>query len=104
MMYAVVTAGGRQLKVRPDEKLRVDFLPNTSEGEQVVFDKILLVSNDQGIRVGSPFVDGVVRATVLSHGRDDKVIVYKKKKRVDYHKKQGNRQDFTTVRIDSIEA
>lgn len=103
-MYAVLTAGGRQVKVRPEEKLRVDFLPNASEGEQVVFDKILLVSDDQGVRIGTPFVEGVVRATVVSHGRDDKIIVYKKKRRVDYHKKQGHRQDFTTVRIDSIEA
>jgi large subunit ribosomal protein L21 len=102
-MYAVLSIPGRQVRVEPGQTLHVDFMAAQKEGDKVVFDKVMLLSDGQNVRVGTPFVGATVHATVLTHGRDDKVIVFKKKRRVDYHKKLGHRQRFTTVRIDSIE-
>jgi large subunit ribosomal protein L21 len=101
-MYAVFSISGRQFKVEPGQTLHVDFMGETKEGEKVKFEKVLIVSDGQKVRIGAPYVGAVVNATVVTHGRDRKVIVYKKKRRVDYHKKQGHRQHYTTVQIDSI--
>jgi large subunit ribosomal protein L21 len=73
------------------------------EGEKVTFDRVLLVSDGDKVRVGAPYVGAKVLATVVGHVRDKKVLVYKKKKRIDYHKKHGHRQWYTTLRVDSIE-
>jgi large subunit ribosomal protein L21 len=102
-MYAVCQVPGRQLRVGPGETVRVDFIGSAKEGDPIVFDKVLLVSDGQKTTVGAPFVTAKVKGTVLVHGRDDKIVVYKKKKRTDYHKMHGHKQRFTTVRIDSIE-
>ncbi len=101
-MYAVFTIPGRQVKAEPGQKLRVDFMENAKEGDKVTFDKVMLLSDGQNVRVGTPYVGATVHATVVSHDRGKKVIVFKKKRRVDYHKKQGHRQRYTTVMIDSI--
>jgi large subunit ribosomal protein L21 len=102
-MYAVINVPGRQIKAEIGQTLRVDYLPSAREGEKIVFDKVLFLSDGQSVRVGTPFVAARVHATVVAHGRDKKIIVFKKKRRVDYHKKYGHRQRFTTVRIESIE-
>ncbi|MFZ5434608.1 MAG: 50S ribosomal protein L21 [Calditrichota bacterium] len=103
-MYAVFSIGGRQVKVEPDQTLNLDYIDEAQEGSKVVFDKVLLVSDDKGTRVGKPYLEGAVHATVVAHGRDRKLIVFKKKRRVDFHKKHGHRQRFTTIHIDSIKA
>jgi len=102
-MYAVFSIIGRQFKAQPGDTIRLDYVHEAKEGEKLTFDKVLLCSDGQNVRVGTPYVGAKVVATVVSHGRAKKVIVYKKKKRTDSHKKQGHRQRFTTVHIDSIE-
>ena len=102
-MHAVLSIPGRQVRIEPGQTLRVDFMAAQKEGDKVVFDKVMLLSDGHKVQIGTPFLGATVHATVVAHERGDKVIVYKKKRRVDYHKKQGHRQRFTTVRIDSIE-
>jgi large subunit ribosomal protein L21 len=103
-MYVVFQAPGRQLKAEVGQELRVDYLTNAKEGDKVAFDKVLMVADGANVRFGTPYVAAKVHATVVGHERDRKLIVFKKKRRVDYHKRQGHRQRFTTVKIDSIEA
>ena len=103
-MYAVCVIPGRQIKVGPGATIRVDYLEEKKEGEKVVFDQVLMVSDGNKTTFGAPYLGAKVLGTVITHGRDKKIIVYKKKKRTDYHKKRGHKQRFTTVRIDSIEA
>jgi large subunit ribosomal protein L21 len=102
-MYAVCIIPGRQIKVGPGAIIRVDLMNAHNEGDKIVFDKVLLVSDGNKTTVGSPYLGARVHGTVVAHGRDKKIIVYKKKKRTDYHKKRGHKQRFTTVHIDSIE-
>ncbi len=102
-MYAVFSIVGRQVKAQPGDTLRLDYIHTAKEGDKLTFDKVLLFSDGQNTRIGTPYVGAKVVATVVAHDRGDKVIVYKKKKRTDSHKKQGHRQRFTTVHIDSIE-
>jgi large subunit ribosomal protein L21 len=102
-MYAVIHVPGRQIKAAPGQNLQLDFLGHAKEGDKVVFDKVMLLADGATVRFGTPYVGATVHATVVAHSRGKKVIVFKKKKRVDYHKKQGHRQRFTTVHIDSIE-
>ena len=92
------------MRVGKGETIRVDFLGSLKEGDPVVFDKGLVVSDGKKTKVGAPYLEGRVVGTVVTHGRDKKVIVYKKKRRTDYHKMLGHKQRFTSVRIDSIEA
>jgi large subunit ribosomal protein L21 len=101
-MYAVITIPGRQVKAEPGQKVRIDFMDKAKTGDKIVFDKVLLLADGPNIRVGTPYVGATVNATVISQDRGKKVIVFKKKKRVDYHKRQGHRQRYTTVVIDSI--
>lgn len=100
-MYAVFNVPGGQTKAKVGDKVQLNSLPQNA-GDKITFDEVLLVSDEQNVRIGNPFVGAVVEATVVSHERGDKVIVYKKKRRVDYHKKNGHRQHYTTVRIDAI--
>ena len=101
-MYAVVEIAGQQYKVNPEEKLYVPRLEN-EVGSSVKFDKVLLLSDDKAIKVGSPLVSGAsVNAKVLAHVKDEKVIVFKKKKRKGYRVKRGHRQQYTHIEITSI--
>jgi len=101
-MYAIVEIAGQQFKVEEGKKLFVHRL-DVAVGENVEFEKVLLVDKDGVISVGEPVVEGtVVGATVLSHARGDKVIIFKKKRRKGYQKRSGHRQDFTEVEIFSI--
>lgn len=103
-MYAIVEIAGQQFKV---EKGRTLFT-NRLEGEanaELVFDKVLLVDNDGSIAVGTPTVAGAnVKATIVEHLKGEKVIVFKKKRRKGYVKKNGHRQALTKIRIEAINA
>lgn len=101
-MYAIVDIAGQQFKVEKDQKVYVHRL-EAKEGEKVVFDNVLLVDNKGKVSVGTPKVEGVkVSAKVLSHLKDDKVIVFKKKRRKGYQKSNGHRQQLTQIQIESI--
>lgn len=101
-MYAVVEIAGQQFRVNPSEKLYVPRLEGAVDSI-VKFDKILLLAGDKGVKVGNPTVEGsTVEAKVLEHVKDDKVIVFKKKKRKGYRVKRGHRQQYTQIEIMSI--
>ena len=101
-MYAVIESGGKQYRVAEGDVIQVEKLP-VEAGKKVEIDRVLMVSGADGVKVGAPVVAGAqVMATVQEHGRGKKIIVYKHKK--NYHKKQGHRQDFTSLRIDEIKA
>ncbi|KAB2921656.1 MAG: 50S ribosomal protein L21 [Bacteroidetes bacterium] len=101
-MYAVVEIAGQQFRVNPSEKLYVPKLDGAVDSI-VKFDKVLLVADDTKITVGNPVVKGsTVSAKVLGHMKDDKVIVFKKKKRKGYRVKRGHRQQYTRIEITSI--
>ena len=102
-MYAVCLIPGRQIRVSSGETIRVDYLDSKKQGDQVVFEQVLLVNDGKKTVIGAPFVTARVLGTVVTHLRDKKVIVYKKKKRTDYKKLRGHKQRYTTVRVDSIE-
>lgn len=101
-MFAVVDIAGQQFKVLESEKHYVPRL-NAEPDSEVVFDNVLLYSDDAGVKVGKPYVDGLkVTAKVLSHLKDEKVIVYKKKRRKNYEKMNGHRQHLTRIEIIKI--
>ena len=100
-MYAVIATGGKQYKVAEGDIINVEKL-GVSEGEKVTFDQVLAVNNGELV-VGTPVVSGAkVSATVLGDIKGRKVIVYKYKRKSGYHKKNGHRQQYTQVKIDSI--
>jgi len=101
-MHAVIKTGGKQYRVAPGDTVKVETL--TAEvGQQVTLSEVLALSNGDDVKVGSPFVAGAaVVATVVGHGRHDKVTIFKMKRRKHYQKRQGHRQNFTELRIDSI--
>ena len=101
-MYAVVKTGGKQYRVTPGEKLRVEQI-TADVGAEVVLDQVLMVGEGESVRLGQPVVAGAaVKATVVSHGRGDKVTIFKMRRRKHYQKHQGHRQNFTELKIDSI--
>ncbi len=101
-MYAVVKTGGKQYKVAPGEKLKVEQLP-ADVGAEVVLDQVLLIGEGESVRLGQPVVAGAaVKAVVVAHGRADKVRIFKMRRRKHYQKRQGHRQGFTELRIESI--
>ena len=103
-MYAVVKTGGKQYKVAPGEKLKVEQIP-ADVGAQVTLDQVLMVGEGESVRVGTPTVAGVaVMATVVAHGRGDKVKIFKMRRRKHYQKRQGHRQNFTEIEIGSVNA
>ena len=103
-MYAVVKTGGKQYKVAPGEKLKVEQIP-ADVGAQVVLDQVLLVGEGDDVRLGQPVVAGAaVNATVVSHGRHDKVRIFKMRRRKHYQKHQGHRQNFTELQISAVNA
>ena len=102
-MYAVINDRGKQYTVKAGERLRVDRM-DVDAGEGVTFDRVLLVGGDD-LQIGRPVVEGAsVQCTVLGEHKDAKIIVFKKKRRKKYRRKQGHRQRYTDVRIDKIEA
>jgi len=103
-MYAVIATGGKQYKVAQGDILRIEKLLDT-EGEEVQFDKVLLISDGDNIEVGTPFIDGkAVSATVKAHGRGKKIEIVKFKRRKHHRKQMGHRQSYTEVEITGIAA
>ena len=101
-MYAIIETGGKQYKVAEGDVITVEKL-GVEAGSEFVFDKVLVLSNDQGVTVGAPYVAGAtVSASVLGEGKAKKVIVYKYKPKKGFHKKNGHRQPFTKLQIKSI--
>ncbi len=102
-MYAIVSIGGQQFKVEKDRKVYVNRL-NAEEGASVEFDQVLMVDNDGDVKVGAPVLEGAkVTAKVLAHLKGEKVIVFKKKRRKGYRKKNGHRQYLSQIQIENIE-
>jgi large subunit ribosomal protein L21 len=103
-MYAVIKTGGKQYKVAPGEKLKVEQL-TADVGAEIVLDQVLLVSEGESVRLGQPVVAGaMVKATVVAHGRGEKILIFKMRRRKHYQKHQGHRQNYTELKIDSIVA
>ncbi len=101
-MFAIVDIQGQQFKVESGQEIFVHRL-DANEGDSVNFDKILMTGTSGGSAViGTPTVSGSVKATVISHVKGDKVIVFKKKRRKGYRVKNGHRQQFSKIKIDSI--
>ena len=103
-MYAIVEIAGQQFKVAKDQKVYVHRLQG-EEGSKVTFDNVLLLDNKGSVTIGAPAIEGAsVKAQILSHLKGDKVIVFKKKRRKGYQKKNGHRQSLTEIQIESIAA
>jgi large subunit ribosomal protein L21 len=101
MSYAIIRSGGKQFRVAQGQTVRLPSL-NEEAGKTVEFD-VLVLGGDNETRVGSPIVDGArVAGTIVEHGRGDKIIVFKMKRRKQYKRTQGHRQNYTAVKIDSI--
>ena len=103
-MYAIVKTGGKQYKVAQGDVLFVEKL-EANEGDVVTLDQVLTVAGENGLTVGAPVVEGAtVTAKVVAQGKAKKVIVYKYKAKKDYRRKQGHRQPYTKLVIESINA
>jgi|SRR5690554_2911840 large subunit ribosomal protein L21 len=101
-MYALIETGGKQYKVEEGDILSVERL-KVDEGETVSFDKVLMISGEEGIKVGKPYIEGaVVEGEVLLHDKNKKIVVFKYKAKKNYRRKQGHRQPFTRVKINKI--
>ena len=101
-MYAVIKTGGKQYRVAPGENIKIEQIP-ADVGAQIVLDQVLMVSDGEAVKLGNPLVAGAkVSATVLGHGRGEKVKIFKLRRRKHYTKNQGHRQSYTEVRIDDI--
>jgi large subunit ribosomal protein L21 len=102
-MYAVIKSGGKQYRVESGKQVRVESLAE-DVGAAVAFEEVLLVGGGESVKVGAPLVSGAkVKATVVAHGRGDKVKIFKLRRRKHYQKTQGHRQNYTEVRIDEIQ-
>jgi large subunit ribosomal protein L21 len=101
-MYAIIDVGGKQVRVSPEEVVRVPAM-QAQVGSEVTFDRVLAMRTDGDIKIGTPTVKGArVVGQVLSHSKADKVIGYKYKRRKFYRRKRGHRQPFTEVKISGI--
>ncbi|XRE43327.1 LSU ribosomal protein L21p [Tenacibaculum discolor] len=103
-MYAIVEIAGQQFKVAKDQKVYVHRLPE-AEGSKVTFDNVMLIEDKGNVTIGAPAIEGAgVTAKILGHLKGDKVIVFKKKRRKGYKKKNGHRQYLTEIQIEGISA
>jgi len=101
-MYAVIKSGGKQYRVKAGEAVRLESL-EAEVGATLTFDQVLMLGEGEGAKIGAPLVSGAaVKATVLGHGRGDKVRSFKMRRRKHYAKTIGHRQNYTEVRIDGI--
>ncbi len=101
-MYAVIETGGKQYRVQEGDVITVERLC-AEAGETVVFDHVLVLGEGADIKVGAPYVGTTVTGTVVENGKGKKVIIFKYKAKKDYRKKQGHRQPYTMVKIDSLQ-
>ena len=103
-MYAVVATGGKQYRVQEGDTLRIEKIPG-DVGAEVAFDRVLMVSDGDDVKVGKPVLENaVVSGTIVEQGKGRKILVFKYKRRKRYRRKQGHRQLFTAVKIGTIEA
>lgn len=101
-MFAVFKSGGKQFRAEAGAKIRIPSI-KAEPGDTVTFDEVLLSAGDEDVKVGTPVVEGAsVTAEVVRHGRDDKIIVFKRKRRKGYRKKQGHRQGFTEILVNEV--
>ncbi len=102
-MYAVVRSGGKQVRVSPGAAVRVEKLPG-DVGDAIELAEVLLVGGEGDTRIGQPLVDGAkVVGKITAQGRGPKITVWKQKRRKNYRRKQGHRQDFTEITVESIQ-
>ena len=103
-MYAVIKTGGKQYRVAIGEKIKIEQIP-ADIGSEYVLDQVLMVADGDNISVGAPILASAsVKATVIGHGRGEKVRIFKMRRRKHYRKSQGHRQNYTEIRIDGISA
>ncbi len=100
-MFAVVEIAAQQFTVRPTDTLTVPLL-DAEVGSSVEFENILLGGEESNVSIGNPYLNGSVKATVIAHGKGDKVLVFKKKRRKGYRKLNGHRQQYTQIQINDI--
>ncbi len=102
-MFAIVEIAGVQVKVSEGDMVWVPYMGNHEPGEKLSFDTVYLIANGEKIHVGKPIVEGAkVEATLLEHTKGPKLIVFKKRRRKGFHKKQGHRQKYSVIRINQI--
>ncbi|MDF9393371.1 MULTISPECIES: 50S ribosomal protein L21 [Methylococcus] len=103
-MYAVIQTGGKQYRVQPGDKVKVESL-DAEAGQEIAFENVLMIQSDDGIKIGQPFVSGgKVTATVVANGRHPKIRIIKFRRRKHHMKQAGHRQNYTEVRINEISA
>jgi len=103
-MYAVIKSGGKQYRVESGKQVRLESLA-ADVGSTIAFEEVLLVGSGDAVKIGAPLLSGAkVKATVMAHGRGDKVKIFKLRRRKHYQKTQGHRQNYTEVRIDDIQS
>ncbi len=101
-MYAVIETGGKQYRVQQGDTIFIEKL-DANDGDKVSFDKVLLISNEGKVEAGKPYVQNAkVEASVIESGKAKKIIVFKYKAKKNYRKKQGHRQPYTKIKIESI--
>ncbi|HET9644412.1 MAG TPA: 50S ribosomal protein L21 [Burkholderiaceae bacterium] len=101
-MYAVIKTGGKQYKVVAGEKIKVEQI-TADVGQEIVIDQVLAIGNGADLQIGAPLVAGAtVKATVVAHGRHDKVRIFKMRRRKHYQKRQGHRQNYTELEISAV--
>ena len=101
-MYAIVAYKGFQFKVEPEKIVKIPYISELNEGSELKIEKVLILHDDK-TSIGKPYVKNAsVVAEIMNHGRDKKIIVFKKKRRKGYQKKQGHRQNFTEIKIKEI--
>lgn len=101
-MYAIISSGGKQYKVEQGDILRVEKLEG-EVGSEIVLDRVLMVADGDDVKIGQPVLEGAaVNGTVVEQGKARKILVFKYKRRKRFHKKQGHRQQFTAIKINSI--
>lgn len=101
-MYAVIKTGGKQYRVAPGEKVKIETL-EAEVGATIVLDQVLMVADGEAVKVGTPTLAGAkVSATVIAHGRGPKIRIFKMRRRKHYQKTQGHRQNYTEIRVDAI--
>ena len=101
-MFAIINIAGKQFRVEEGDELKVPHL-DTAEGETLKFDQVLLTNDGKNVVMGTPILDGAsVSATIIGHGRDRKIRIFKKKRRKGYRRNNGHRQNYSLVKIGSI--
>ena len=103
-MFAIIENNGKQLKVTKDLQIRIDKV-EAKEGEKITFSNVLLLSDGKTPKIGAPNIEGAsVTAKIIKHAKEKKILVFKKKRRQNYRRKNGHRQDFTLVQIENIKS